>query len=395
LDKRKSHDQRQIRIGTIIALRVILMLVGLYLIYKFLYAISTVLLLLVLSIFFCYLVAPIVRLFEQPVYAGGREVKLPRGAAIMAVYAVMGVLLFVVLQFVVPVLRDQVTELGRNRIGYIETATRSITRTVEDANNWISHLKVPGQGREYISEQIGHMAQRIVPWLEGVIGTLLGYLLYLPWLIIIPLLSFFMLKDAERFEQTIVSLMPNERLQKRARWFLRDISQTLAAYIRAQITACIEIGVLVTTGLAVIGVPYALVLGVIAGMLEFLPMVGPLMSAIICITLALTVSFKLALWVALFLAVLRIVQDYIIYPRIVGHGIRMHPLLVIIAIFAGAEIGGLSGIFLAIPVVGLILVGYNHYLAYKGIQGLGTEADENTEVAARAEPQLSSGSSTP
>ncbi|HTF38116.1 MAG TPA: AI-2E family transporter, partial [Blastocatellia bacterium] len=69
-------------------------------------------------------------------------------------------------------------------------------------------------------------------------------------------------------------------------------------------------------------------------------------------------------------AILRMLQDYFIYPRIVGRGIKMHPLVVIVAILAGAEIGGLIGIFLSIPVVGLVIVFYNHYLAFRGIQNL-------------------------
>jgi predicted PurR-regulated permease PerM len=112
------------------------------------------------------------------------------------------------------------------------------------------------------------------------------------------------------------------------------------------------------------------VLGAIAGLLEFVPLVGPLISAAIIFGLTLTVGFKTALIVALFLAILRTVQDYVIYPRIVGHGIKMHPLLVIVAILGGAEIGGLIGIFLSIPVVGLVMVFYNHYLAFRGIQNL-------------------------
>jgi len=64
------------------------------------------------------------------------------------------------------------------------------------------------------------------------------------------------------------------------------------------------------------------------------------------------------------------VQDYVIYPRIVGHGIKMHPLVVIMAILAGAEIGGLVGIFLSIPVVGLVIVFYSHYRSYREIQNL-------------------------
>jgi predicted PurR-regulated permease PerM len=74
--------------------------------------------------------------------------------------------------------------------------------------------------------------------------------------------------------------------------------------------------------------------------------------------------------VAVILIGLRIAQDYAIYPKIIGRGIKMHPLLVILAIFGGAEVGGLIGIFLAVPFIGLIIVAYHHYAAYRGVQNL-------------------------
>src|SRR5262249_8627996 len=190
------------------------------------------------------------------------------------------------------------------------------------------------------------------------------------WPVLVPILSFFLLKDAEYFERNLIALLPNERLQKRAHWLLLDVSRTLAAYIRAQITACLVVGIIVMSGLTVVRAPYPAVLGAIAGFLEFIPLIGPLIAAFVIFGLTLTKSFETALLVALFLAVLRLLQDYVIYPRIVGRGIRMHPLAVIVAILAGAEIGGLIGIFLSIPIVGLVIVFYNHYLAYRGIQNL-------------------------
>jgi predicted PurR-regulated permease PerM len=160
------------------------------------------------------------------------------------------------------------------------------------------------------------------------------------------------------------------------RWLLLDMSKTIAAYIRAQITACLVIGIEVTLGLAIMGVDYAVLLGILAGILEFIPLAGPLIAALIIVSLTAIFSLKTAVIAAIFLAVLRIVHDYIVYPRIIGEGIKMPPILVIIAILAGAEVAGLLGIFLSIPVVGLLLVGFHHYRAYRGIEKIRAEAIE-------------------
>jgi predicted PurR-regulated permease PerM len=374
---------------------VLLVIVALLITGWVLYQVRTLLLLLVLSVFFCYLIAPIVHLFEQPLYLGRREIKLPRSVAIALVYVIIGVSLFVLVRWLGGQLYEQVTELTTRMPGYVKSGSDAVTNLINGANSWMRHLKLPQQWRDYVTERTKDSVGALGSQLETLIAVLVGYLKYLPWLILVPVLSFFMLRDAESFEQAVVKLVSSERLRRRIHWLLRDVSRTMAAYIRAQVIACAEIGALVTIGLGIIGTPYAGVVGTVAGLLEFIPLIGPLIAACIAIALAMTVSFKSAMIVALFLIVLRIAQDYVIYPRIVGHGIDMHPLLVIIAILAGYEIAGLVGIFLAIPTVGMIIVVYNHYLAYKGLESLRAVGMPG-QLAAEPEPELSpSASSVP
>jgi len=347
-------------------------------------------LLLVLSIFFCYLVAPIVRLLEQPLYLGTHELRVPRSIAIAVVYLLIATVVAVVAQLIWAPLSQQVTDLAKNLPGYVDSAQNSVNKIFTDANSWMRHVRLPPQWRDAIFTRAGEAAKSLAGWLAPSLAGAVGYLTYLTWPILVPILSFFLLKDAASFEQNLIALLPNERLQKRAHWLLMDVSQTLAAYIRAQITACLVVGSVMMIGLSVIGAPYSVVLGGIGGLFEFIPLVGPLVSAIVIFGLTLTLDVKTALIVALFLAVLRLVQDYLIYPRIVGRGIKMHPLVVIIAILAGAEIGGLIGIFLSIPMVGLVIVFYNHYLAFRGIQGLRVVVpghQTHAEAEAEIEPQ--------
>ena len=130
-------------------------------------------------------------------------------------------------------------------------------------------------------------------------------------------------------------------------------------------------------GFALFGLPSPLVLGVIAGVLEFVPLAGPLVVAVLAIALALLHSgFGLAFLVFIFLGVLRIVQDYVLYPRIIGEGIHLHPLAVILAILAGAEIAGVAGIFLAIPVIAVITVSYRHWLEHRGHETIAEVLEE-------------------
>lgn len=356
-----------VRVWTRVIVRVFLTIAAVIFGIWLLYQLSTVLLLLIISIFFCYLIAPLVRIVEYPVYFRKRELKIPRSLAILIVYLVIALIFMLATQLLSPLISDQV-ELLKSQW---PTYQKSATATFNDVTNWMRHLRLPQQWRDDLQARTVHMMESIGDWLGGFLLASVSYVTYLLWLILVPIFSFFLLKDAGRIEHGLVALLPNERLRKRMHWLLLDVSRTLAAYIRAQITACVEIAVLVTIGLSLIGSPIAIVLGLIAGLLEFLPMIGPLVFAVIAFVLTITVSLKKALLVLAFLAALRIAQDYIIYPRIVGQGIEMHPLIIILAILSGAELGGLVGVFLSIPFLGLMIVVYNHFVAYKNLQGQG------------------------
>ncbi|HEX8423575.1 MAG TPA: AI-2E family transporter, partial [Pyrinomonadaceae bacterium] len=134
-------------------------------------------------------------------------------------------------------------------------------------------------------------------------------------------------------------------------------------------------------------VPYALVLGILAGFLEFIPLAGPLVIFVLAVAVSSFHSPGQALVVFIFLAVLRIVHDYVTYPRIIGQGIHLHPLAVILAILCGAELAGVAGIFLAIPVIAIISVGYRHWMEHKGAEeGIVASLLQPAEPAAAPSP---------
>jgi predicted PurR-regulated permease PerM len=198
------------------------------------------------------------------------------------------------------------------------------------------------------------------------VSTATFMLAHAPWLVLIPILAFFLLKDADSFRDSALKMLPRGRIRWRGDELFQDVNSTLAAYIRAQLIACLLIGLLCTLGFLILGVPYALVLGLLAGLFEFIPLAGPLAVAIIATVVAGFHSGGTAAGVVVFLIVLRIVQDYVIYPRIIGQGIHLHPLAVIFAILSGAELAGIAGVFLAIPVIAVISVTYRHWMEHRG-----------------------------
>ncbi|HEX8495230.1 MAG TPA: AI-2E family transporter [Pyrinomonadaceae bacterium] len=333
-------------------------------------ALTGVLLLVVLSIFFAYLIAPLVEFVHRPFKMRGREHIMPRAVAIGVVYLALFGSLGIGLWFLLPKIGTQITAFAQKAPDYITSArARS-----QGLNRFYENYQIPDAVRKKITENVTSMIESAGKYTtESLWNNIIELLSILPFLILIPILAFFLLKDAESFRRSALSMLPRGRWRWRGDEFFQDVNSTLAAYIRAQLIACLLIGTICTLGFLIIGVPYALLLGLIAGILEFIPLVGPLVVAVLAGGITSFYSLKQAIVVLLFLGVLRIVHDYVVYPRIIGQGVHLHPLAVILAILSGAEIAGVAGIFLAIPVIAIATVSYRHWLEHKGSDGLVAE----------------------
>ena len=328
-------------------------------------ALTGILLVVVLAIFFAYLIAPLIELLRRPFNARGRERVMPRWLAIAVVYLALFGSLGLSGWLLYPSLSEQMTQLAQQAPSYVSGVRNS------DAAQRLgkAYQRLPPKTRDAIDEKV---SDSISAAGEGIYNVA-SWLLYLPWLVLVPILAFFFLKDADTFRRSALMMLPQGRIRWRGDEFFQDVNSTLAAYIRAQLIACLIIGSVCTLGFAVIGVRYALVLGVVAGLLEFIPLLGPLVVAVTAATVAGFDSVTEAFVVLVFLGALRIVQDYFLYPRIIGSGIHLHPLAVILAILAGHEIAGVAGIFLAIPVIAVLTVTYRHWLEHRGSTGLVAE----------------------
>jgi predicted PurR-regulated permease PerM len=352
---------------TRVVLRVIFIVLIVALLLWVIVKLTGVILLLVLSIFFAYFVSPLVEFLRRPIRLAGRERSMPRTLAIALSYIIIVAVIVVGIYLLAPRLGNQFPEFTEQARAYW---TAVGTRTQGLVEYFRSH-RMPGPLLDAINGAIPSMIEKVSLTVSAVLTSIAGWVIYIPWLVLIPILSFFLLKDAETFRRSALQMLPKGRWRWRGDEFFQDINSTLAAYIRAQLTACLFIGVVCALGFTLFGLPSPLVLGVIAGVCEFIPLVGPLFVAIVAAIAALLHGgMFLAFLVLAFLAILRIVQDYIVYPRLIGQGIHLHPLAVIIAILSGAELAGVAGIFLAIPVVAILTVSYRHWLEHRGSEGL-------------------------
>ena len=218
-----------------------------------------------------------------------------------------------------PQFAAQFPEFKQQATAYYKT----ITTTSDRINQYFMQHRMPEGVVKAVNNTVLGLIEKGGEIASAAFERMLGMIIFLPWLVLIPILAFFLLKDADSFRRSALAMLPRGRLRWRGDELFQDINSTLAAYIRAQLTACFLIAAICSIGFALIGLPSPLVLGLLAGLLEFVPLVGPLVVAILVALLALLHSgLGMAFVVLLFLGVLRVVQDYVIHSRIIGQGKR-------------------------------------------------------------------------
>ncbi len=348
-----------------------------------LYWLKSLIFMLTLSIFFAYLLNPLVKLIRLPFKLRNLEKLMPRSLAIVLSYLIVFTVLGISIAYLAPRIADQARQLASN----VPVYTASIQTWVKGISNRFESYRVPDQIQDEVNKKIaGYLGDFGQTLTEFVGGLLINIVSYLPWLILIPVLSFFFLKDVNLFRVSLLRLFPSGHWRARAEAFLEDVNNTLAAYTRAQLISCLLIGTICTLGFYLLGLNYALLLGIMAGILEFIPLIGPLVVALTAITIGSFTSFWLAVSLGIFLFVLRMMQDYVFYPRIVREGIHLHPLAIILSVLAGEQIAGITGVFLSIPVVALLTVLLRHIREHRGSRGL--VAELLTPVEEKVEEKL-------
>jgi predicted PurR-regulated permease PerM len=149
----------------------------------------------------------------------------------------------------------------------------------------------------------------------------------------------------------------------------------LSQFVRAQLLLAVISGIVYTLALPLLRVPYAFVLGAVGGLLEFIPLAGPAAAAVGIIGICFGLNYPHILWVILFLGAWRVVQDYVISPRLLGSKVELHPLLTIFGILAGGELAGVIGIYLSVPLIATLKIIVTRWRAYSAAAALGTDPE--------------------
>jgi len=316
----------------------------------FLYAARQTLVAFLFAIFFAYLMSPLVSYLERLLHG--------RGRAIAVIYVLL--LGLVVLFFVStgPRIARESSRLGQSLPALSRLSSGQIAEQIGQEHGWNLHMV--DLLRDYLvshSAEISNLAQAV--------GLRVADVAKQAWLlVIVPLLSIFFLKDGHTFSQILLDLVQSRPQRELLQGVLSDLNQMLAHFIRAQLSLAALTLVVYSVVLAMMRMPYALVLGTLGGLLEFIPVVGPLVAAVVIVSVSLLVSYPHWLGLIVFLGLWRLIQDYVTSPRIMGHSMELHPLAAIFGVMAGGELAGILGIFLSIPVMASLRIVFRRWRLY-------------------------------
>lgn len=337
-------------------------------------SIASLFFLIILSVFFAYLIDPLVKLIRRPFKQWGLEKWMPRSLAIVISYVFVFAVLGIAIANIAPRVVEQAKEFGANLPAY----GTSLRERANDLNRRFDRLRVPDEVQAELNKKAADLGSSVT---AAVGNFVLISVMYLPWFLLVPILAFFFLKDVNHFRLMVLRVFPVGRWRLRAEAVMADVNTTLAAYTRAQIISCLIIAAICTLGFYLLGLKYALLLGILAGIFEFIPLLGPVtIGLIVTATAAASDDPWKAVYVAIFLIVLRIIHDYVTYPRIVRGGIHLHPLAIILSVLAGEQVAGIPGVFLSIPIVAVATVIYRHVLEHQGRRGLVSGLIEEAEA---------------
>jgi predicted PurR-regulated permease PerM len=316
----------------------------------FLYAARQTLVAFLFAIFFAYVISPAVSSLEKLVRS--------RMVAIGIIYLLLLGLLALLFVSMGPRIAREGARLGQSVPALAKLSSGQIAEQLGEEHGW--NQRAVDLVRDYIASHENEITQ-----LAQAIGIRVAEVAKQAWLlIIVPLLSIFFLKDGRSFGEFLLDSIPSRPQRDLLQGILIDLNQMLAHFIRAQLTLATLTFVMYSAVLATMRMPYALVLGTLGGLLEFIPVVGPLVAALTIVTVALLMGFPH--WVALivFLGVWRLIQDYVTSPRIMGRSMELHPLAAIFGVMAGGEVAGILGIFLSIPVMASLRIVFRRWRLY-------------------------------
>ena len=310
------------------------------------YLMRRTLFLFIVALLFAYLLAPLVNIIDRLIPADRT-----RNWALAIAYLIFVGVLFVAVTQIGSRVIDQANSLAKSMPALLDKLQQPAPAVPAGANSLKAELA------RKLQEQIAKSSTSLFTYLPNLGAKVLSLASNLLYVIIVPILGFFFLKDGRKIRGQFLEFIDDESRRAMLDDLFVDVNLLLAHYMRALLTLSLATFTSYSIFFTLLHVPFSILLAVLAAVLEVVPIVGPFAGGVIIliVTAASSGPFLAAL---AFLLVYRMFQDYVLAPLVMQSGVEVHPLLVLFGVFAGAEIAGIPGAFLSVPILALIRIVY-------------------------------------
>ncbi|MGQ0656513.1 MAG: AI-2E family transporter [Chromatiales bacterium] len=308
-----------------------------------------------------FMVAAVLAYLADPLVDRLQARRLPRTLAVIVVFALLSVLGVAFVIILIPVLQRQAGVL----IAMIPKGLEWLQTSALPALASVPGVDVSALNLESVQQAIVEHWQQLGKALTGVLAKVTAsgqaLLTWLAYLLLIPVVTFYLLRDWDVLVAKVRALIPR-RVEPKAVALARECDQVLAQFLRGQLMVMVSLAIIYTLGLWVVGLDSAFLIGMVAGLVSFVPYLGFIVGIVLAGFAALIEfgDFVPLLWVVAVFGVGQIIEGMVLSPLLVGDRIGLHPVAVIFAVMAGGQLFGFFGILLALPVAAVVLVLLRH-----------------------------------
>lgn len=301
----------------------------------------------VFTVILTYLLAPVVAWFEHR--------GLKRVGGILVAYAMVGMAVVAMVLYLLPMAVQQSLRLAHVFPLFINEGQRLWDRYLQ-----IFHeAPIPAAIRQALNQTTQHAEGILLAQIRGAVAALFGLVPGLISVAVSPVLAFYLLKDLTQVKRRFWALLPMN-WHPAAYKLGRDLDRTLSGYVRGQLVVALLVGILSAGLTAFLGIPFAILIGIVAGVTDIIPYIGPIAGALPAVMLGFIQSPWIGFYAILGFAAIHQIEGTVLAPKVVGDAVGLHPLLVVFAILVGGEMAGIGGMLVAVPAAGAVKVMANH-----------------------------------
>ena len=368
--------------------RMVLVVASMVVIFLLLYIARGALFPFVLGGIFAYVLFPAVRGLERVMPWRNRHPDAARVAAISVIYIAALAILIGLLALIIPPAVQQSTNLIQDLPTIYTEAREAIEELVERFAD-----DIPQDVRDKAEEILADLGDILLSVLQSTLTKTLQAVAntfsFIIGLAIVPVLLFYLLKDGERLVSSSLSIFPkNARVH--AGEVVRIVNESLGAYIRAQLLLMLFVGLIVFAGLLLLDIEFAVLLGIVAGVTEAIPVVGPIIGAVPGIVVTLATDPEKIIWVLALYLGSQLLENSLLVPRIQGNAVHMHPIVIMGLLIVASETFGVIGVVAAVPVASVAREVFRYFYGVWSDNPQTTPLEEAVENANTGEVQSDS-----